>query len=201
MIIGKWNKTVILTYIGVIISIIGMYFALNCKFNYAYSCLIISGICDLFDGKVARMFKRTKEEEQFGIQIDSLADMVSFILFPIIIYMSMGITSWYAIIVYAIFALCGIARLAYFNIDVKEEKQDQPIKFYRGLPVTYVALIMPLFELIVRWLNLNFLYLIEMFIISILFILNIKVIKPKGIAYAIFGVLAIIMVGLYITIL
>ena len=48
----------------------------------AYLSLLISGICDMFDGKVARKCKRNKKEKMFGIEIDSLADTVNFLLLP-----------------------------------------------------------------------------------------------------------------------
>ena len=62
MFIGVWNKSVILTYIGLFFSVIGMYLAFtNENILYAFSCLMVSGVCDLFDGKVARMCKRTEK--------------------------------------------------------------------------------------------------------------------------------------------
>ena len=47
----------------------------------------------MFDGKVARMCKRTEEEKQFGIQIDSLADTINFIALPVVIMLSLGMNS------------------------------------------------------------------------------------------------------------
>lgn len=57
--IGKWNKSVILTYLSLSISIIGIILVLNnIKLKYAIICLIISGVCDMFDGTVARRIER-----------------------------------------------------------------------------------------------------------------------------------------------
>ena len=117
MFIGKWNKAVILTYVGLAIAIVGMALAISgYDIKYAFICLMLSGICDLFDGAVARMCKRDDEEKAFGVQQDSLVDVISFVAFPIVILLSMGYNSVLHIIVYAIFAICGVARLGYFNI-------------------------------------------------------------------------------------
>ena len=65
--IGFYNYTVVLTYLSLISGIVGMKFASEGRGELAIICLILSGVCDMFDGKVARMCKRTKEEKEFGI--------------------------------------------------------------------------------------------------------------------------------------
>ena len=81
--IGFYNKSIILTYIGICISIFGMVHVNN--LDIAMVCLILSGVCDLFDGKIARMCKRNDLEKKFGIEIDSLADVISFLILPCVI--------------------------------------------------------------------------------------------------------------------
>lgn len=205
MIIGKWNKSVILTYIGLISSVIGTYLAFtNDNILLALSCLLIAGVCDLFDGYVARKCKRTDQEKQFGIELDSLVDVFSFIALPISIFINLNLTSWYHLIIYIFFAICGIARLAYFNISLEEENKDKPIKYYSGLPVTYTAAIIPLAYLVTYFLSSKIIpiyYAIIIMMIAILNILNIKIRKPHGIAYAIFALLAIIVLFLFLVIL
>lgn len=203
MIIGKWNKSVILTYIGLGFAILGMYFSLT-KNNilYAISCLIIAGVCDLFDGFVARKCKRTEEEKNFGIELDSLVDVISFLILPVVIFIGCGYTSWYHFIIYLIFCLCGIARLAYFNIKI--EDNSKPIKYYEGLPVTFTALLLPLFYLLTYVLNketFDFIYPFTILIIAIFNILKIKIKKPSGLAYLFFSLLAFITLILYLVIL
>ena len=53
--IGKWNKSVILTYIGLGCSLLGFYFS-TVNINYTIICLVLAGICDLFDGFIAGGF-------------------------------------------------------------------------------------------------------------------------------------------------
>ena len=67
MLIGCYNKSVILTYLGVITSLFGMLATKN--INIQMICLVIAGICDMFDGTIARMCKRTNTEKKFGVQI------------------------------------------------------------------------------------------------------------------------------------
>jgi len=204
MIIGKWNKSVILTYIGLIFCIFGIFICITKQnsINIAMSCLIISGICDLFDGFIARKCKRTEEEKKFGIELDSLVDVANFVVFPIVIFINMGITSYYSLFIFVLFAICGIARLAYFNIKV--ENIDGPVKYYLGLPVTYSALIFPLMYLFRYTLPLNIfniIFTISIFMVSLFNILNIKILKPKGLAYLVFSVLAIGTTVLYLGVL
>ena len=178
--IGKWNKSVILTYIGMGISILGIYLIINgYSIKYAQICLMIAGICDLFDGTIARMCKRTKEEKEFGVQIDSLVDVIVFIIFPIVILGSLSKKDIY-LPLYIIYAIFGIARLAHFNITT--ENTDKRIEYYEGMPVTYAALILPIAYLL-SYIIENSIFIIAyniiLFIIAILYIVKIKVPKPK----------------------
>ena len=205
MFIGKWNKSVILTYIGLIISIFGIFMCFSNNensVNYAMACLIIAGICDLFDGSIARRCKRTEQEKNFGIELDSLVDTIDFIALPIAIFLKLQMNTWYHYLIIAIFAICGVARLAYFNITT--EDNSKPVKYYIGLPVTYSALVFPIFYLLKYIMPLNIfsiIYTILILIIAMLNIINIKIKKPKGIAYLIFPLLAIIVLVLYLGVL
>ena len=200
MIVGKWNKSVILTYAGLILAVLGMFLAFTQeKINYAFCCLMVAGICDLFDGMVARRCKRTEEEKKFGIELDSIVDTMSFIALPICIFISMGLVQVWDVLIFMLFAVAGVARLAYFNIDTADS--EKAIKYYTGLPVTYTALIFPLLYLLKLPLEENiFLWIVRcaIVIVSVLQILKIKVVKPKGIWYAIFGIMAIALLVVYL---
>lgn len=80
--IGFYDYTVVVTYISLVSSILGMFCAIDGRLTLAVSCLAFSGLCDMFDGKIARTKKnRTDDEKSFGIQIDSLCDIVCFGIF------------------------------------------------------------------------------------------------------------------------
>ena len=71
--LGVYDYTVILTYISLLVSVGGMFFSVTGHLRLAVLCLAVSGLCDMFDGKIARTKKdRTEDEKRFGIQIDSL---------------------------------------------------------------------------------------------------------------------------------
>lgn len=207
MFIINIKKSVLLTYLGVIFAVVSMYFAFTkmafAEVNYMrYSLvfLVLAGICDMFDGKVARMCKRTPEEKEFGVQIDSLADTVSFLVLPVVIMSSLGMTSIFEVIVYALFILCGISRLAYFNCNAS---LDGPVKFYNGLPVTSTSIVYPVLGLlhgIVPESVFEIIYIVATIIIAMLFIIRIKIPKLKGIAYIIIPILAILLVFLLLVI-
>lgn len=205
MILGVWNKSVILTYVGLVMSSLGMYLAFtNDNILLAISCLMVAGVCDLFDGMVARRCKRTKKEKQFGVELDSLVDVFSFVALPIVILINLGLTEFYHLIVYMFFAIAGVARLAYFNISLEEENHTVPIKYYSGLPVTFISVTLPFFHLVTILLkikNLKIYYFIIMLVTAILNILNIKIKKPHGVAYPILLVLAIITLILFLGVL
>jgi len=195
MFIGKYNRSLIVTYIGVIFSVIGMYYAFLSNQKYAMICLVMAGICDLFDGKIARMCKRTKDEKSFGIQLDSLADTIDFVSFPIVFGLCLGLRKWYHVLGYILLAMGGVQRLAHFNVLVGNKSDDGPVKFYSGLPVTSTSVTFPLLWLVTRIVGgsyYNLAYIILIYLTAFLFVLNIKIPKIKGIAYPIVGIIAIV---------
>lgn len=203
MFIIKLKKSVLVTYLGIVFAIISMYFSFTKMafsdinyMRYSLIFLVLAGICDMFDGKVARMCKRTEEEKQFGIQIDSLADTINFIALPVVIMLSLGMNSVLDIIIYILFVICGVSRLGYFNVNAG---LDNPVKFYNGLPVTSTAIIYPVLGLLHGQIPENIfqiVYISATLLIALLFIIRIKVPKFKGIAYIIIPVLAAILVTL-----
>lgn len=202
MFIGEWNKSVILTYIGMGSAVLGMYFACFGRIPFAFAALIVSGICDLFDGAVARKCKRNEAQKLFGIQLDSLADVISFLAFPTVLGICIGMNCWYHLIVLIAFCICGVARLAFFNVN--SEGGDTPVKYYRGLPVTYTALILSLVYLLHLCMDRQafiLLYTIVMAVIALLHVWNIRIVKPKGLAYPLFALAAIVMLVVYLVVL
>lgn len=182
MIIGYYSKSVFITYLGVISGTIGMFLAFNQKISYALICLVISGICDGFDGKVARKCKRSNNEKSFGIQIDSLADMVSFVFLPITIFYGLGLNNWYNVVIFALFTLGGVIRLGYFNVIADEKGKDGPVKYYSGLPVTSSAIIFPLVYILHSFVTTSefaIIYTLTMLFTAILYVLNFKLKKPN----------------------
>ena len=106
--IGFYNYTVILTYLRLCSAVFGMVQASKENFTIAIFCLMLCGICDAFDGTVARSKKdRTEDEKSFGIQLDSLCDSISFGVFPAFLCYYMGVDSLFGIF-YLRFLRCPI---------------------------------------------------------------------------------------------
>ena len=148
-------------------------------------CLFLSGFCDAFDGKVARTKKnRTDDEKAFGIQLDSLCDVVSFGMAPAFTLYCMGVNSVLGIAILCCYCICAVIRLAFFNVQEAKRQQVESgsNKFYRGLPVTTSALIFPLFYLL-RPLLPGKIFVMGLYILAavtaFLFVLDFKVKKPN----------------------
>lgn len=192
MLIGFYNKSVILTYVGVALAVVGTYFAFAANKKAAVICLIIAGICDLFDGAVARRCKRTQQEKQFGVQIDSLCDVVNFLVLPVTVCIGSDLTRAWQIAIYIIYVLAGITRLGYFNITAHS---NTPVKYYSGLPVTFSAMIFSLLVLFSSTLFKSAVWIIlpcGLLITALLFIVNIKIPKPGIKAILVFAAMGII---------
>ena len=205
MMIGVYDYTVILTYLSTISGVIGIIITMT-GIGHPYCgtlFLMISGLLDGFDGKVARTKKnRTEFEKEFGVQIDSLSDLICFGVLPASIGMAQlrvsGIITEfdrkqarpdnYAFILLLIsiavfYVLAALVRLAYFNSTSEERAEEAKIKgksYFTGLPVTAAALIFPL-TLVLHWFlnaDLTIFYFWMLFIVAILFVANFKVPKP-----------------------
>ena len=151
--IGFYDYTVVLTYISLISGVLGMRFASLGKIGLAIGCLMLSGFCDLFDGVVARTKKnRSRDEKNFGIQIDSLCDAVCFGVFPAVILYFSGVNTVFGIAILVFYVLCAIIRLAFFNVleAKRHETEGGCTKSYRGMPVTTAAIIATLGFLVSR---------------------------------------------------
>ena len=79
--LGYYNPSVILTYLSLIFASLGIARAMEGgseNIFVAVFLLLLSGACDMFDGAIAARCKRNEEEKLFGVQIDSLCDLVAF---------------------------------------------------------------------------------------------------------------------------
>ena len=144
--LGFYNYTVVLTYIGMLSGFVGVTFAMRGDIRAALICLVISGLCDMFDGLIASTKKdRTAEEKLFGIQIDSLSDLICFGVLPASIVYAYCLGGGVSLYVSSIYVLCALIRLAWFNVDEAARQKDSGgcREIYKGLPVTTAALFLP----------------------------------------------------------
>jgi CDP-diacylglycerol--serine O-phosphatidyltransferase len=184
--LGFYDYTVVLTYISFASAIAGIFCASTMHFRWAIFCLALSGLCDMFDGKIARSKKnRTEDEKSFGIQIDSLCDMVCFGVLPIVICYKMGMNHIYSMAILILYGLAGLIRLAYFNVTEakRQEESSEARKYYQGLPITTMAIILPVYFVVSPLIQsmkvrLGILHVLVA-VVGILFITDFKMKKPS----------------------
>lgn len=200
--IGFYNYTVILTYISLLISAVGIGFAATGDPFTALFCLMASGVCDMFDGMIARTRKKsTEEEKRFGIQLDSLCDIVCFGVLPAAVGITLAegqstllrVASWGF---GALFILCALIRLAFFNVteETRQATEGGRRKSYMGVPVTTSAVIFPLmYALLVLIPAPVGLWIYPAFILitAIAFITPVKVPKPHAKGLVVMGLVGL----------
>ena len=200
--IGFYNYTVILTYISLVISSVGIGFAVTGNPFSAMLCLMASGVCDMFDGMIARTRqKSTDEEKRFGIQLDSLCDIVCFGVLPAATGIAMAegqstllqVASW---AFGALLILGALIRLAYFNVteETRQATEGGRRKSYLGVPVTTAAMVFPLMFalslLLPAPLNL-WIYPAFVLITALSFITPVKVPKSHGKGLVVMGLIGL----------
>ena len=121
----------ICSLVGLLCAIFGIYFAFLGNFPAAMIGLIWAVFFDWSDGIIARRMKgRTKEQGEYGGQLDSLIDIVSFGICPAVILLSYGnFSPWYIPGAFIIVA-AGVIRLSYFNVFGLVDKST-----YWGFPL------------------------------------------------------------------
>ena len=210
MLLGFYDYTVILTYLSLISAGLGIFVSLHGE-GHPYLgifFLMFCGLCDAFDGKVARTKKdRSEAAVKFGIQIDSLTDLVAFGVLPACVGDAMIRRSVFipempitgaenraenslCVLLFTImllYILAAMIRLEYFNVEEEErQKKEEGVRlFYCGVPVTSASLVFPtvmLFHYIVP-VDITMVYFAFMIVLGFLFLSRIQIKKPgfKGI--------------------
>ncbi len=195
--IGYYNPSVIATYLSLMSSIVGMCFSLSGKMLAAIFCLMLCGLLDMIDGPIARRCKRTEDEKNFGIQIDSLCDVVCFGAQAAVFCLCMAGITWYAAIIAGFFVLAGVIRLGFFNVqEMNRVKVDPGLrKVYDGLPITSSSMLLPLVTLIDAAIKpfCGWIYLIAMAVIGFFYIAPVHIPKIHGRGLIVLGVVGLAM--------
>jgi len=227
--IGVYDYTVILTYLSAISAGLGILLSLSGD-GHPYVgvfFLLFSGLCDAFDGRVARRKKnRTDYSKKFGVQIDSLSDILAFGVLPICIGTSLirlsplfnefmngvektraerlNMACLYAIMLF--YLLMGLVRLAHYNVteEERQKKEEGSRKYFQGVPITCASLVFPtilLFQYILES-DITIVYFIFMLFLAIMFVTKVKIPKPgfRGIMIMVgIGVVEFIVLLIYLT--
>ena len=143
----------ILTLAGVCLGISSIKFSIDGNYTIAVNFILFAAILDALDGRIARLIKGTSE---FGKELDSLTDFVSFGIAPVfVLYFwelnTYGKLGWAITLIYSV---CCVLRLARFNLTKIEEKQEWKNNFFEGVPSPAGGLLI-LMPLIYELTNLN----------------------------------------------
>jgi CDP-diacylglycerol--serine O-phosphatidyltransferase len=135
-----------LTLANLASGVVAILFSANGRFTAA-AWAIIFGICmDMLDGRVARWMGATS---QFGLELDSLADVVAFGIAPGILMYQLALSEMgrpgYMIAIF--FAMTAALRLARFNLRAQQAVTEPPTSHFVGLPVPAAAGILASFVL------------------------------------------------------
>ncbi len=104
------------------------------KFEYAAYAILLAAVFDALDGKVARL---SGAMSKFGVQYDSLADLISFGVAPALLAFSWALRPYgrFGWLAAFLFVVCGALRLARFNV----QSSSGETKYFKGLPIPAAA--------------------------------------------------------------
>ena len=150
---SHFNLANLFTFVNITAGLFATYFITQNDFLYAIILAWIGGACDIFDGKIARKYNLSNE---FGIQLDSFADFLSFVLVPVFfIFQAVYATTFHSYellgagVVSIYYVISGLRRLIQFNIDADAGTVS---KHFVGVPT-------PLGAILLMCVYLAFLYL------------------------------------------
>jgi CDP-diacylglycerol---serine O-phosphatidyltransferase len=157
-----------ITLMGLVCSLTSIFYSLKKEFLIATIFILSSTIFDYFDGKAARKINR---QCNFGKELDNLCDVILYLISIVIFGYMVGLDNMLSFIVFIIFVMSGVIRLARFALLGIEDG------YYRGLPVSF-SIIIPLVYFIFTYYNINIIHLLWFYFIpSFLMISTIKVKK------------------------
>ena len=123
----------ILTLGGVCLGISSIKFSIDGNFSLAVTLILLAAILDALDGRIARLIKGTSE---FGKELDSLTDFVSFGIAPVLIlyFWELNVYGKLGWAIALIYSVCCVLRLARFNLTKNESQQVWKNNFFEGVP-------------------------------------------------------------------
>ena len=140
---SHFNLANLFTFVNITAGLMAVYFITQNNFFVAIILAWIGGAFDIFDGKIARKYNLSNE---FGIQLDSFADFLSFVLVPVfLIFQAVYATSLnttlliLAAIISIYYVISGLRRLIHFNIHADAGEVE---KYFTGVPTPLGAILL-----------------------------------------------------------
>jgi CDP-diacylglycerol--serine O-phosphatidyltransferase len=167
---NNFNLANLVTFLNISAGASAIYFISNNQFSYAVISAWIGGLFDIIDGKVARKFNLSSP---FGIQLDSFADSLSFVIVPLfLIYFAIFKNSDLNPLIYGsvfiFYLISGLRRLINFNL---RSNVGEVSKFFTGVPTPLGAILLWFVFLGWEFNVLNHIYIL-IYILSVGYLLN-----------------------------
>jgi len=172
---NRFNLANLITFGNIAAGLIAIHFIVHGDFFTAIILAWIAGALDIADGKVARKYKLSTE---FGIQVDSYADFISFVVMPsFLLYYAItagasNITQLILGLVFIAYIIAGLRRLIEFNMKSEE---GVVTKFFEGVPTPLGAILQWVLYLLFSYGLVANAYVIGLFVVVIAWALNSKI--------------------------
>jgi len=177
---NRFNIANMVTYLNVAAGVMAIFFIVKGDFFTAIVLAWVAGACDIIDGKLARKYDLSTE---FGIQLDSFADFLSFVVMPpFLLFYAVkaysGVTGIEEIILGLVFIwyiINGLRRLVEFNLKVDVGEVE---KYFEGVPTPLGAILLWILYLFNAYGVITSGYLIALIVMLIAWSLNSKLKIP-----------------------
>ncbi len=174
---NRFNLANIVTFANITFGVIAMYFIQEGNFTVAIILAWIAGGFDILDGKIARKYNLSCE---FGVQLDSFADFISFVVMPAFLLFyalekSNGFELFISGVVFIYYIISGLRRLIEFNL---KSEAGSVTKYFEGVPTPLGAILLWVLYLLYSFGIISNIYIILTLVIFVAYLLNSKVKIP-----------------------
>jgi len=174
---NRFNLANLVTYINVSAGLMAIFFIVQGDFFIAIVLAWIGGACDIMDGKLARKYNLSTE---FGIQLDSFADFLSFVVMPaFLLFYAVkhynGVSGFEELLLGLVFiwyVIRGLQRLVEFNLKVDVGEVE---KYFEGVPTPLGAILLWILYLLTAYGMLTSGYVTALLVLIIAWSLNSKI--------------------------
>jgi CDP-diacylglycerol--serine O-phosphatidyltransferase len=173
---NRFNAANLISFANIAAGVTAIYFIVQGNFFVAIVLAWIAGAFDIADGKVARKYNLSTE---FGIQLDSFADFLSFVVMPsfLLFYALRGDNNLHGVgeialgIIFIIYIISGLRRLIEFNLKVDVGEVE---KYFEGVPTPLGAILLWILYLLFSYTLIPNPYIIGFLVLVIAWSLNSK---------------------------
>ena len=174
---NRFNLANIVTFANITFGVVAMYFIQEGQFTTAIILAWFAGGFDILDGKIARKYNLSCE---FGVQLDSFADFISFVVMPAFLLFyalqkAEGFELFLSGVVFIYYIISGLRRLIEFNL---KSEAGSVAKYFEGVPTPLGAILLWVLYLVYAYHVITNLYIILALVAVIAYLLNTKVKIP-----------------------